>query len=134
MFKPRQLALLTLSTLLASTAHAEPIATPLFLSINNQAPSDQLELKAQACAGHDAGGGKQAAQRRMVHQRLQQLAGRTAASILLNGQRQACRGYMEVADELLPAHLQRMRELSVSTPLMRVWAENGMKLIDKGLT
>ena len=47
MFKPRQLALLTLSTLLATTAHAEPIATPLFLSINNQAPSDQLELKAQ---------------------------------------------------------------------------------------
>lgn len=48
MFKPRQLALLTLSTLLATTAHAEPIATPLFLSINNQVfRSDQLELKAQ---------------------------------------------------------------------------------------
>ena len=47
MFKPRQLALLTLSTLLASATHAAPITAPLYLSINNQAPGEQLQLKAQ---------------------------------------------------------------------------------------
>ena len=47
MFKPRQLALLTLSTLLASSAQAAPISAPLYLSINNQTPDEQLQLKAQ---------------------------------------------------------------------------------------
>ena len=45
MFKPRQLALLTLSSLLACAAQAETISTPLFLSINQQAPADNLQLK-----------------------------------------------------------------------------------------
>lgn len=39
MFKPSRLALLTLSALMAGAVQAEPISTPLFLSINNQ-PTD----------------------------------------------------------------------------------------------
>ena len=45
MFKPRQLALLTLSSLLACAAQAETISAPLYLSINKQAPNDSLQLK-----------------------------------------------------------------------------------------
>ncbi len=45
MFQPRQLALLTLSALLATSAQAETIATPLYLSVNNQANGQPLKYR-----------------------------------------------------------------------------------------
>ncbi|MGL4207051.1 MAG: alpha-amylase [Aeromonadaceae bacterium] len=45
MFQPRQLALLTLSALLATSAQAETIATPLYLSVNNQADGQPLKYR-----------------------------------------------------------------------------------------
>ena len=47
MFKPSRLALLTLSALMAGAVQAEPISTPLFLSINNQPTDAGLQLKDQ---------------------------------------------------------------------------------------
>ena len=45
MFQPRQLALLTLSALLATSAQAETIATPLYLSVNNQTNGQPLKYR-----------------------------------------------------------------------------------------
>mgnify|MGYP003589864406 CR=1 FL=1 len=45
MFTPTRLAVLTLSALLAHGVQAEPLPRPVFLSINQQAPSAAMELK-----------------------------------------------------------------------------------------